>query len=77
MSASAVRYPSYHRSKPLRETVALRCKILIYCSPPQRETQSIRFDSAYMDDVIVRPIGLIVMSIGSVITQIPIDRRLH
>jgi len=76
MSTTANRYPSSHRSEPIREAVALRCKTLVCCSPPQREIAGIWFDSGHLGDVIVRQIGTIVMSNGRATIQIPIDRRL-
>lgn len=76
MSTTANRYPSSHRSEPIREAVALRCKTIVCCSPPQREIAGIWFYSGHLGDVIVRQIGLIVRSIGRVPTQISIVRRL-
>jgi hypothetical protein len=60
----------------MREAITLWCQTLVYCSQLQREILRIRFDMAYLDDVIVRQIGLIAMSNDRVRTQIPIDRRL-
>lgn len=79
MSTIATRYSNRHRPEPIREAVVLWCKNPVYCSPPQREIAGIRFDTghlSHLSDVIVRQIGLIVMSNGRAITQIPIDRRL-
>jgi hypothetical protein len=75
MSSSVTRYPNRHRSEPVRGAVALWCQTLVYCSPLQREFQRIHFDMACLDNVMVRQVGLIVMSNGRVRIQIPIDRQ--
>jgi hypothetical protein len=76
MSTSTTRYPNHHRSAPVREAVALWYQTLVYCSLPRREILRSRFDMSYLDDVMVRQFGLIVIHNDRVITQIPIDRRL-
>ena len=76
MSIIATRHPNRHRPELIREAVVLRCKNPVGCSPPQREVMGIHFDTGHLSHVIVRQIGLIIMSIGRAITQIPIDRRL-
>jgi hypothetical protein len=73
--SSTTQYRNCHRPGPMRELVALWCQSLVDCSMLQREIQRIRFDRAYLDDVIVRQISLIAISYDRVITQIPIDRR--
>ena len=72
MNGSVTRYPNRHRSEPMRETVALWCKSLIYCTLMQREIQHVHFDVACLNDVIIRKFGLIAMSYDGVRTQIPI-----
>ena len=76
MSIITTQHPNRHRPEPVREAVVLRCKNPISGSPPQREIAGIRLDTGHLGHVIIRQSGLIVMSIGRVTTQIPIDRRL-
>ena len=59
--SSATQYRNCYRPKPVREVVALWSQTLVYRSPPQREIQRVRFDRGYLNDVIVRQFGLIVM----------------
>ncbi len=45
------------------------------CSPLQRKIKGVHFEMSHLSHIIVRQIGLIVMSNGRAITPIPIDRR--
>ncbi len=74
MSTISSRYTNRHRPEPVRETVVLRLKIPIGCSPLQWKVMGIHFDMMHLSHVIVRQIGLVVISIGRAKTQIPIDR---
>lgn len=79
MSIIAIRQSNRHWPVPIWEAVALRCKNPIAGSPPQREITGILFKTSkpnHQGDVIARQVGLIVMSNGSAIIQIPIDRCL-
>lgn len=76
MSIIAIRQSNRHRPAPIREGVAWRCKNAISRDPPQRKVMGTHFDMGHLSDFIARQIGLSVMSIGEVITQIPIDRSL-
>lgn len=75
MNISGFRQSKRHRSTPIREGVAWRCKYPVSGAPLQREVAKIRFDTtrlSHLNDVIVKPIGLIFISNGRAIIQIPI-----
>ena len=76
MSIIAARQPNRHRPAPVREAVVLLCKKPVSGSPPQREIAGIRLDTGHLNQVVNRQSGLIVLSNGRAITQIPIVRRL-
>ena len=73
MSADTYHQLTHHRPAPIREVVVLRCKTSVYGLPPQQKVMGTHFDMGHLSHVIVRQIGLVVMSIGSATTQIPID----
>jgi len=80
MSTSAFRYPNHpptpHQPEPMQECFAWWSKIHVSCPPPQRKIGNICFETGRLSDVIVRQIGLFVMSSGRATTQIPIARPL-
>lgn len=79
MSTTANRYPSSHRSAPIRVAIVLRYKKPVADAPPQREITGIGFATMHLkhlSDIYVSQIGTLVMSNGRAIIQIPIDRRL-
>jgi hypothetical protein len=75
MSIITTRYPNRHRPAPIREAVVLRSKTALCCSPLQRKIKCAHFEISHLSHIIVRQIGLISISNGRAITQIPIDRR--
>ncbi|KXS31740.1 MAG: hypothetical protein AWT59_2116 [Candidatus Gallionella acididurans] len=60
----------------MREAIAQRYKITVSGPMPQRETAGIRFDTNLLGHAIARKSGLVYITTGQAITQIPIDRRL-
>ena len=76
MSIIATRHSNRHRPEPVREAVVLRLKNSASCSVHPWEIGGIHFEMSHLSHIIVRQIGMIVISTGRVITQTPIDRRL-
>ncbi|WP_239290412.1 hypothetical protein [Candidatus Nitrotoga sp. 1052] len=76
MSIIVTQHPNRHRPEPIREAIVLQRKNADYRSSLQRKVMGIHFDTGHLSHVIVRQTGLIVISIGNVTTQIPIDLRL-
>ena len=74
MSIITTRYLNRHRPAPVREAVVLRSKTTMCCSTLQRKIKGVHFEISHLSHIIVRRIGLIAMSNGRAITQIPIDR---
>jgi len=73
MNIIVTRYPNRHRPAPVRGGFVLRCKTSVYDLPLQRKVTDSHFDMGHLSHVIVRQIGLVVMSNSSATIQIPID----
>jgi hypothetical protein len=77
MSIIFTRHPNRHQPEPVRGAVVLPCKKPLGCAPSQRKVMGIHFGTGHLSHVIARQTGLVDISIGRAITQIPIDRHLR
>ena len=76
MSRITIRYTNRHRPAPVREAVTLRHKNTSYCALSQLNIMVVHLDTVHLSQYIISQIGLIAISNGRVIIQIPIVRRL-
>jgi hypothetical protein len=65
-----------HRPAPVRGAVVVRCKNADYCALSQLSITAAHLDTGHRSQYIIPQIGLIAISNGRVIIQIPIVRRL-
>ena len=70
------RYINRNRPAPVQGVVVVRGENADYCRLPQRIVMAARCDTVHRSQYIISQIGLIALSNGRVIIQIPIVRRL-
>ncbi len=76
MSTRFTRYRNQNRPAPVQGTIVVRSKNADYCRLSQRIVLAARCDTVHRSQYIISQIGLIAISSGRVIIQIPIVRRL-
>ena len=76
MSIRFTQYRNRNRSAPVQGAVVVRSKNADYCCLSQRIVLAARCNTVNRSQYIISQIGLIAISSGRVIIQIPIVRRL-
>jgi hypothetical protein len=76
MSTRFTRYRNRNRPAPVQGAVVVRGENAAYCRLSQRIVMAARCDTVHRSQYIISQIGLIAISNGKVIIQIPIVRRL-